>query len=56
MITVSEALAVVLRACAAGRTEKTPLSEALGRVLAEDVASDVDWLSPGAAFETRLRS
>jgi molybdopterin molybdotransferase len=43
VITVSEALAVVLRACAAGRTEKTPLSEALGRVLAEDVASDVDW-------------
>jgi molybdopterin molybdotransferase len=43
VITVAEALAVVLRACATGRVETTPLSEALGRVLAEDIASDVDW-------------
>jgi molybdopterin molybdotransferase len=43
VITVSEALALVLRACTAGRSETAPLSEALGRVLAEDVASDVDW-------------
>lgn len=43
MITVSEALALVLGACAARPAEKTPLSEALGRVLAEDVSSDVDW-------------
>ena len=43
MITVSEALALVVGACLPGRGEKAPLSEALGRVVAEDVASDVDW-------------
>ena len=43
MITVSEALALVRGVCAPGRVEKSPLSDALGRVVAEDVASDVDW-------------
>lgn len=43
MIGVSEALAVVRRACAALGTERVPLSDALGRVLAGDVESDVDW-------------
>jgi molybdopterin molybdotransferase len=43
VITVSEALALVIESCVAGRAEKAPLSEALGRVLAENVASDVDW-------------
>jgi molybdopterin molybdotransferase len=41
--TVPEAIAIVRGACAVGRVEKVPLSEALGRVVAEDVASDVDW-------------
>src|SRR5512135_3272886 len=43
VIGVCEALAVVRRACAALGTERVPLSEALGRVAAGDVASDVDW-------------
>ncbi len=43
MIRVAEALEIVRRACAAGPVERVPLSEALGRVLAGDVASDVDW-------------
>ncbi len=43
MITVAEALAIVRRACAPGPIEKVPLSDALGRVLAADVRTDVDW-------------
>jgi len=43
VISVSEAVALVRGACVAGRVEKTPLAEAFGRVLAEDVVSDVDW-------------
>lgn len=43
MIAVDEALRVVRRACPAGPVERVPLAEALGRVLAEEIASDVDW-------------
>ncbi|HYX22028.1 MAG TPA: molybdopterin molybdenumtransferase MoeA, partial [Thermoanaerobaculia bacterium] len=43
MIRVAEALEIVRRACAPGPIERVPLSEALGRVAAGDVASDVDW-------------
>jgi molybdopterin molybdotransferase len=43
VITVDEALDVVSGACAPGRGEFVPLAEALGRVLARAIASDVDW-------------
>ena len=43
MIRVAEALEIVRGACAALPVERVPLSEALGRVAARDVASDVDW-------------
>ncbi len=43
MITVAEALALVRRACAPGPAERARLDDALGRVLAEDVRTDVDW-------------
>ena len=43
MTTVDEALAIVRRTCSAGPAEKTPLREALGRVAASDVRTDVDW-------------
>jgi len=43
VITVAEALALVRRACAAGPAERARLDDALGRVLAEDVRTDVDW-------------
>ena len=43
MIRVAEALEIVRRACVALPVEGVPLSEALGRVAARDVASDVDW-------------
>src|SRR5262245_13170977 len=40
---VSEALAIIRGACVPGRREKAPLADGLGRVLASDVATDVDW-------------
>ena len=43
MIKVSEALAIVRGACAAGSTEMISLREGPGRVLARDVRSDVAW-------------
>ena len=43
MTTVQEALAIVRSACAAGAVEKAPLSDGLGRVLASDLRTDVDW-------------
>ncbi len=43
MTTVSEALAIVRAACLPCPAERAPLAEAAGRVLAEDLASDVDW-------------
>ncbi len=42
MTTVSEALGIVRAACAPRPAERTPLADAAGRVLAEDLASDVD--------------
>jgi molybdopterin molybdotransferase len=43
VITVDRALALVREACAAGPTERAPLSDGLGRVLASDARTDVDW-------------
>ena len=43
MITVDRALALVREACSAGPVERAPLSDGLGRVLASDARSDVDW-------------
>ncbi len=43
MITVAEALEIVRKACPPGAPERAPLSDARGRFLARDVASDVDW-------------
>jgi len=43
VIRVAEALEIVRRACPARPVERVPLADALGRVLAEDIASDVDW-------------
>jgi len=43
VIRVTEALALVRRACAPLPVESVSLSEALGRVLASDLTSDVDW-------------
>jgi molybdopterin molybdotransferase len=43
MITVSEALATIAREVAPGETEEVPLEDAVGRVLAQAVRSDVDW-------------
>lgn len=43
MITVSEALAILERACPPLPEERIPLTEAFGRVLAREVVSDVDW-------------
>jgi molybdopterin molybdotransferase len=42
MLTVAEATAIVLEHARPLPVETTPLAEALGRVLAEDVASDLD--------------
>jgi molybdopterin molybdotransferase len=42
MLTVAEATAIVLQRARPLAVETTPLAEALGRVLAEDVASDLD--------------
>ncbi len=43
MTTVAEALEILRGACTPGPPERVPLSEAHGRFLARDVASDVDW-------------
>jgi len=43
VLTVGEAWAVLDDAVAASAAEMIPLSEGLGRVLARDVTSDVDW-------------
>jgi molybdenum cofactor synthesis domain-containing protein len=43
MISVDRALEIVLEHAAPLPAEETPLSEALGRVLAEDVATDLDF-------------
>src|ERR1700687_5286401 len=43
MITVSEALARIARELSRGEPEEVPLEEAVGRVLAQAVQSDVDW-------------
>lgn len=43
MITVAGALDVLRRACAPGPPERVPLSQASGRFLARELASDVDW-------------
>jgi molybdopterin molybdotransferase len=43
VITVDDALAIVSGACAPRGGEFVPLAEALGRVLARPIASDVDW-------------
>jgi len=41
--TVSEALAIVRGACAPRAAERIPVSDGLGRVLAAEVRTDVDW-------------
>ena len=43
MITVEQAFAILDAAVAAGGSEEIPVAEAVGRVLARDVQSDVDW-------------
>ena len=43
MLTVREAWAVIDGAVGPSGAEMTPLADALGRVLARDVTSDVDW-------------
>ena len=43
MITVAEALTIVRGACPPLAEEEIPLAEAVGRVLAREVVSDVDW-------------
>ncbi|MEP6994966.1 MAG: molybdopterin molybdotransferase MoeA, partial [Acidobacteriota bacterium] len=43
MITVSEALEILGRACAPLPEESIPLRDAVGRVLSREVVSDVDW-------------
>ncbi|HEY2797998.1 MAG TPA: gephyrin-like molybdotransferase Glp [Thermoanaerobaculia bacterium] len=43
MITVDEALAAIRGACTPLPEERIPVREALGRVLARPLASDVDW-------------
>jgi molybdopterin molybdotransferase len=43
VITVAEALGMIRRACVPGAPERVPLSDALGRFLAREIASDVDW-------------
>jgi molybdopterin molybdotransferase len=43
VITVDRALSILRAACAPGPVERVPLSDALGRVLAADVRTDVDW-------------
>ena len=43
VITVAEALAVIARHALPLRAETVPLREALGRILAGDIRSDVDW-------------
>ncbi len=42
MLTVAEALAAILAEARAGATVQVPLTAGLNRVLAEDVASDID--------------
>src|SRR5262249_6980196 len=43
MITVSDALAAIRGACAPLPEETVPVRDALGRVLARPLVSDVDW-------------
>ena len=43
MITVREAHSILDRAAVRAEEESVPLAEALGRVLARDVVTDVDW-------------
>jgi len=43
VITVAEALAVIARNSPSKSVERVPLSEGLGRTLAGDIRSDVDW-------------
>lgn len=43
MITVAEALAILRRVCAPLPEEAIPVREGLGRVLANELSSDVDW-------------
>jgi len=43
MITVAEALAILRRVCAPLPEEAIPVREGLGRVLARELSSDVDW-------------
>jgi molybdopterin molybdotransferase len=43
VITVDEALAKIAENAAPRATERVPLSEAFGRVLAREIRSDVDW-------------
>jgi molybdopterin molybdotransferase len=43
VITVEEALAILDAAVSAGPSERVAVAEAVGRVLARDVAADVDW-------------
>jgi len=43
VITVAEALAIIGSSVGTGPVETVPLAEAAGRVLAEDIRSDVDW-------------
>src|SRR5947209_15289327 len=42
MIPVSEAIEIVLRTAPKLKNESVPLSEALGRILAEDIIADTD--------------
>ncbi len=43
MISVEEALSIIAASVTPGEEERIPLEEALGRVLARDVVSDMDW-------------
>ncbi len=43
MISVGEALSIIAASVIPGEEERIPLDEALGRVLARDVVSDMDW-------------
>jgi len=43
VISVEEALSIIAASAVPGKEERIPLKEALGRVLARDVASDADW-------------
>lgn len=43
MITVAQAFGILTGSVEPGRSERVPLAEAAGRVLAEEIKSDVDW-------------